>query len=108
MSYNDSGRPIYIAANPSNAGGALSPQSLRGNVAGLDLYVSRNFTGTGGDGLADYSMAVINPESYTWYESPRLQLRTNLIASGQVEVMYYGYGALAAKVGAGANWFNKN
>lgn len=108
MSYNDSGRPIYIAANPQNAGGALSPQSLRGNVAGLDLYVSRNFTGTGGDGLADYSMAVINPESYTWYESPRLQLRTNLIASGQVEVMYYGYGALAAKVGAGANWFNKN
>ncbi len=106
MSYNDAGRPIYIASNPQNAGGQVSPQSLRGNVAGLDLYVSRNFTGSGGVGTADYSMAVINPESYTWYESPRLQLRTNLIGSGQVEVMYYGYGALAAKVGAGANWFN--
>lgn len=106
MGYNDSGRPIYTASNPQNAGGAVSPQSLRGNVAGLDLYVSRNFTGSGGVGTADYSMAVVNPESYTWYESPRLQLRTNVIASGQVEVMYYGYGALATKVGAGANWFN--
>jgi HK97 family phage prohead protease len=41
MSYNDSGRPIYTASQPQNAGGAVSPQSLRGNVAGLDLYVSR-------------------------------------------------------------------
>jgi HK97 family phage major capsid protein len=106
MSYNDAGRPIYIASNPQNAGGAVSPQSLRGNVAGLDLYVSRSVTGTGGTGLGDYSMVVLNPESFTWYESARLQLRTNLIGSGQVEVMYYGYGALAAKVGAGANWFN--
>ncbi len=37
MSYNDAGRPIYIAANPQNNAGALSPTSLRGNVAGLDL-----------------------------------------------------------------------
>jgi HK97 family phage prohead protease len=27
MSYNDSGRPIYNAANPQNAGGAVSPQT---------------------------------------------------------------------------------
>ena len=106
MSYNDAGRPIYIASNPQNAGGSVSPQSLRGNVAGLDLYVSRSMNGTGNTGLGDYSMVVLNPESFTWYESSRLQLRTNLIGSGQVEVMYYGYGALAAKVGAGANWFN--
>jgi hypothetical protein len=32
---------IYTASQPQNAGGAVSPQSLRGNVAGLDLYVSR-------------------------------------------------------------------
>ena len=100
MGLNDAGRPIYTASNPQNAGGALSPQSLRGNVAGLDLYVSRNLTGVGDD-----SMFVINPESYTWYESPRLQLRTNVIASGQVEVLYYGYGAVATKVGAGAYKF---
>ena len=108
MSYNDAGRPIYNAANPQNAGGAVSPQSLRGTVAGLDLYVSRNFTGSGNDGTADYSMAVINPESYTWYESPRFQLRTNVNSDGTIDLLYYGYGALATKVGAGANWFNKS
>lgn len=108
MSYNDSGRPIYNAAQPQNAGGVVSPQSLRGSVAGLDLYVSRNFTGSGNDGTADYSMAVINPESYTWYESPRFQLRTNVNSDGTVDLGYYGFGALATKVAAGANWFNKS
>ena len=108
MSYNDAGRPIYNAANPQNAGGAVSPQSLRGTVAGLDLYVSRNVNGSGGDGTADYSMAVINPESYTWYESPRFQLRTNVNSDGTVDLGYYGFGALATKVAAGANWFNKS
>jgi len=106
MGYNDSGRPIYTASQPSNAGGAVSPQSLRGTVAGLDLYVSRNFTGSGGVGTADYSMAVVNPDAYTWYESPRLSLRTNVINTGQIDVNYYGYGALATKIAAGANWFN--
>lgn len=105
MGYNEAGRPIYTASQPMNAGGAVSPQSLRGNVAGLDLYVSRSLsalTYTTGDG----SMAVVNPESYTWYESPRLQLRTNVIASGQVEVLYYGYGACAVKVANGSCHFN--
>ena len=106
MGYNDQGRPIYTASQPSNAGGAVSPQSLRGSVAGLDLYVSRNFTGSGGVGTADYSMAVINPDAYTWYESPRLSLRTSVINTAQIDVNYYGYGALATKIAAGANWFN--
>jgi HK97 family phage major capsid protein len=108
MGYNDAGRPIYTASNPQNAGGAVSPQSLRGNVAGLDLYVSRSMTGTGGTGLGDYSMVVLNPDAYTWYESPRLSLRTNVINTGQIDVNYYGYGALANKIVAGANWFNKS
>ena len=107
MGYNDSGRPIYNASNPQNAGGAVGPQSLRGNVAGLDLYVSRSLsalTYTTGDG----SMFVINPESYTWYESPRLQLRSDVTATGQVSVAYYGYGALAVKIANGSVHFNKN
>ncbi len=107
MSYNDNGRPIYIASNPSNNGGVLSPDSLRGTVAGLDLRVSRYLTGAGGDNTADYSMVVVNPESYTWYESPRFQLRTNVNSDGTIDLLYYGFGALATKVGAGANWFNK-
>jgi hypothetical protein len=109
MGYAESnGRPIYTASNPQNAGGAVSPQSLRGNVAGLELYVSRSMAGTGSTGLGDYSMVVLNPDSYTWYESPRLSLRTNVINTGQIDVNYYGYGALATKIGAGANWFNKS
>jgi HK97 family phage prohead protease len=106
MSYNDGGRPIYIAANPQNAGGALSPASLRGNVAGLDLRVSRYMKGSGGVGTADYSMAVINPDAYTWYEGARQQLRTNINSDGTVDILLFGQGALATKLAAGANWFN--
>ena len=108
MSYNDNGRPIYIASQPQNAGGSLSPDSIRGTVAGLDLRVSRFITGAGGDNTADYSMVVINPEGYTWYESPRFQLRTNVNSDGTIDLLYYGYGALATKVGHAANWFNKS
>jgi len=102
MGLNDNGRPIYTAANPQNAGGAVSPQSLRGNVAGLDLYVSRN---VGTSTITDGSMYVINPDAYTWYESPRLSLRTNVIGSGQIDVNYYGYGAIATKIAAGSYKF---
>ena len=108
MSYNDAGRPIYIAANPQNAGGAISPDSVRGTVAGLSLYVDRLNTGTGNTGLGDYSMVAINPDAYQWFESPRFQLRTNVNSDGTIDLLYYGYGALATKVGAGANWFNKS
>jgi HK97 family phage prohead protease/HK97 family phage major capsid protein len=105
MGYNDNGRPIYTASNPMNAGGAVSPASLRGNVAGLDMYVSRSLDAytTG-----DQSMIIVNPDSFTWYESPRLSLRTNVINTGQIDVNYYGYGALAVKVAGGGVWFNKN
>ena len=106
MSYADNGRPIYIAANPQNAGGVLSPTSLRGSVAGLDLRVSRYMKGTGGVGTADYSMAVINPDAYTWYEGARQQLRTNVNSDGTVDILLFGQGALATKLAAGANWFN--
>jgi hypothetical protein len=47
-------------------------------------------------------MIIVNPDAYTWYESPRLSLQTNLISTGQVEVGYYGYGAIATKLAAGA------
>ena len=105
MGYNDGGRPIYNASQPQNAGGNVVPTSLRGNVAGLDLYVSRSLDGytTG-----DQSMIVVNPDAFTWYESPRLTLRSDITATGQVSVAYYGYGALAVKLAGGAVWFNKN
>jgi HK97 family phage prohead protease len=94
-------RPLFIAAQPQNAAGSVS-QSLRGSLLGLDLYVDYTITGEG-----DNSILVVNRDSYTWYESPRLQLRADKVGTGQVEVGYYGYGAIATKAGAGAFRFNK-
>lgn len=107
MGYNVDGRPIYSATQPMNAGGTVSSQSLRGSVLGFDLRVSRYLTGSGGDKTADYSMAVINPAAYTWYEDSRQQLRTNINSDGTVDILLFGQGALATKLAAGANWFNK-
>ena len=102
MTLNDSGRPIYTAQQPQNAGGAVSVSSLRGNVAGLDLYVDY---ANGGDG--DGTLLVVNPECFTWYESPSLRLTANVISEGRIEIMYYGYGALATLAAGGAFKNNK-
>ena len=104
MTLNDSGRPIYNAQVPQNAGGVVAPTSVRGNVAGLDLYVTAN---TASLTDTDGSMLIVNPASYTFYESPTFQLRADVIASGEVYVSLYGYGAIATKVGAGAFKINK-
>jgi len=104
MTLNDSGRPIYNAQLPSNAGGVVRPDSIRGNVAGLDLFVTAN-TAAGTD--TDGSILIVNPSAYTWYESPTYRLRADVIASGQISVMVYGYGAIATKIGAGAFKNNK-
>jgi hypothetical protein len=84
-----------------NAMGAVSPASLRGQILGLDLYVDYTFSGA-----SDNSIFIVNRDSYTWYESPRLQLRADKVGTGKVEVGYYGYGAVATKIDAGAFAFN--
>lgn len=104
MTLNDSGRPIYNASQPQNAGGVVRPDSIRGNVAGLDLFVTAN-TAQGTD--TDGSILIVDPEAYTWYESPSLKLQTNLISTGQIQVMYYGYGATAVKIAGGSFHNNK-
>jgi HK97 family phage major capsid protein len=86
--------------NPQNASGNLTPTNVRGNIGGLNLRVSRALTDS--SGLGDNTMIVINPQSYTWYESTKYRLETNLISTGQIQVAYYGYGAIATKVGAGS------
>jgi HK97 family phage prohead protease len=93
-------RPLFIASQPQNAAGSVS-QSLRGSLLGLDLYVDYSLTG-----VADGSILVVNRDSYTWFESPRLQLRADKVGTGKVEVGYYGYGAIATKAAAGAFKFN--
>jgi hypothetical protein len=97
MSFNVDGRPIYNAIAPQNAAGNAQPRSLRGSVNGLDLWVDTALSGTGDD-----SMYVINRDAYTWYESPRLELRTNIISDGSIGILMYGYGATATKIGYGA------
>jgi len=93
-----SNRPLYVQTiNPQNASANLTPTGVRGNVHGLNLYVSRSLSGTG-----DGTMVVIDPQSYTWYESPTFTLESNKISTGQIEVSYNGFGAIATKVAAGA------
>jgi HK97 family phage major capsid protein len=103
MQLNDSGRPIYTAQQPMNAGGVARPDSLRGNVAGLDLYVDPSLAATDADG----TILIVNPDAYTWYEGNTYRLRADVIASGQITLGYYGYGALATKIAAGAFKNNK-
>jgi len=104
MNLVDNGRPIYqnLIGN-SNQGGNLTGQSAGGNLLGLNLRVSRNLATAAP--TADNSLILVNPDSYTWYESARTRLQTNVALNGQIEVSYYGYGACATKVGAGAYRF---
>jgi HK97 family phage major capsid protein len=104
MTLNDNGRPIYTASNPMNAGGVATPTALQGNVAGLNLYVTPN-TASGTD--TDGSIIIVNPDAYTWYESPNYRLRAESTANGSVTIGYYGFGAIATKVAAGAFKNNK-
>ena len=98
---DSSNRPIFQQTiNPQNAGGTLTATAIRGNLLGLNLRVSTALTD--GSGIGDNTLIVVNPTAYTWYESPRLQLSTNVINTGQVNVAYYGYGAVATKLGAGS------
>ena len=104
MTLNDAGRPIYsTVTNPMNQAGSATPTSLRGTVAGLDLYVDPSLAATDVDG----SILIVNPDAFTWYEGPTFRLRADVIASGQITVGYYGYGALATKIAAGAFHNNK-
>jgi phage head maturation protease len=103
MALNDNGRPIYVASQPQNAGGALRPDSLRGNVAGLDLYA--DFSAP--QGTDDGSLLIVNPDSYTWYESSNFQLRSESTADGSITVGLYSFGATAIKLAGGAFRNNK-
>jgi phage head maturation protease len=103
MSLNENGRPIYIASQPSNAGGALAPTSLRGNVAGLDLFA--DFAAPAGSD--DGSLIIVNPDAYTWYEGSQFSLRAESSADGSINVGVYSFGAVAIKLAAGAFRNNK-
>jgi HK97 family phage prohead protease len=98
---NDSNkRPLFnVAGNPQNNLGVAEPGSPVGSILGLPIYVDP-YQGTTGDD----TVVVLNGEAFTWYESAApLQLRTNIVGTGQVEVGYYGYGS-AVTLSAGGSF----
>jgi len=105
MGYTDDNkRPLYAAAQPQNASGAVSVGSNVGNVLGTDLIVDHNITTAG---VIDDSMFLVAPGSvYTW-ESPTTELRVNLLGTGQIQIALYGYLAIyVGKSGKGVRRFN--
>jgi HK97 family phage prohead protease len=89
------GRPIYNAIQPMNAAGQVAPSSIRGNVLGLDLFVSKNFAQTTFD---DESAVILAPEAFTVYRSPQAFMSVNVVSNLQVQVAIYGFMATIAKM----------
>jgi HK97 family phage prohead protease len=98
------GRPIYNAIQPMNAAGQVAPSSIRGNVLGLDLFVSKNFAATTFD---DGSAAILAPEAFTVYRSPQAFMSVNVVSNLQVQVAIYGFMATIAKMPYGIIKFAK-
>jgi HK97 family phage major capsid protein len=96
------GRPIYNAYNPQNNGGVAGPQSLRGNVLGLDLYVDPNAVAT----TIDESAFIVTPSAVAIYESPILRMSTNVVTTGEIETALYGYLAVGVLTAGGVRRFN--
>ena len=104
MSASDTtGRPIYSASQPMNAGGLTQPGSIRGNVLGLDLYVDKNFAATT---TVDDSAIILAPEAFTVYQSPQAYMSVNVVSNLQVQVAIYGYMATIAKMPKGIIRYN--
>lgn len=99
------GRPIYSASQPMNAGGLTQPGSIRGNVLGLDLYVDKNFTATT---TIDDSAVILAPEAFTVYRSATNYMSVNVVSNLQVQIAIYGYMATIAKMPKGIVKFNLN
>ena len=85
------GRPIFAAAAPMNANGLISQGSTAGTVAGLSLIVDPNYTGN--DAGAKYAL-VYPSNAMRFHESSQIQLRTAVVANGQLDIGLYGYCAV--------------
>jgi HK97 family phage prohead protease len=96
------GRPIFTASQPMNAGGVSTPTSIKGNVLGLDLFVDKNVTA----GLIDESAFIIAPETAMWFETPEAFFSVNVVSNMAVQTAIYGYGAGKVLIPAGVRRFN--
>jgi HK97 family phage prohead protease len=86
-----SGRPLFAAAVPQNANGLISQGSTAGTVAGLSLVVDANYTGD--DANAKHAL-VYPSNAMRFHESSQIQLRTAVVANGQLDIGLYGYVAV--------------
>jgi HK97 family phage prohead protease len=81
---DDNKRPLFAAAAPQNAAGLISQGSTNGTVSGLSLVVDPNYTGD--------KFALVYPDTaMRFHESAQIQLRSNIVANGQLEIGLYGY-----------------
>jgi HK97 family phage prohead protease len=88
---DNTGRPLYAAAAPMNANGLISQGSTNGTVAGLNLVVDPNYTG----GTSNIKVGLVYPTmAMRFHESGTLQIRTNVVSNGQLEIGIYGYVAV--------------
>ena len=88
---DNTGRPLYAAAAPQNANGLITQGSTNGTVAGLNLVVDPNYTG----GTSNIKVGLVYPTmAMRFHESGTLQIRTNVVANGQLEIGIYGYVAV--------------
>jgi HK97 family phage prohead protease/HK97 family phage major capsid protein len=99
---DSTGRPIYNAAQPMNAGGLSTPTSIRGNVLGLDLYVDHQMVAT----TIDDSAFIVAPEAMTVYRSPQAYMSVNVVSNLQIQVAIYGFMATIVKMPKGLVRYN--
>ena len=86
---DDNKRPLFAAAAPQNAGGLVTQGSTNGTVAGLRLVVDPSYTGTTADST---KIALVYPRTaMRFHESGTIQLRSNVVSNGQLEIGLYGY-----------------
>lgn len=99
---DNSDRPVFNAVSPSNAGGSVGVGAPRGNVFGLDFSVDHNISTVG---LIDDSAFLVAPEAVGIWQSPQVQLRTNVLSNGSVDVALYGYMAVKVLKSGGVRRF---
>jgi hypothetical protein len=84
-------RPLFAAAASQNAAGLVTQGSTNGTVAGLDLVVDPNYAG----GTTGNKVALVYPSNaMRFHESGTLQVRSNIVANGQLEIGISGFVAV--------------
>ncbi len=101
-SLDTTGRPLFNAAQPNNSNGAVDPQTLRGNFLSLPLWVDAEMVATTIDDCA----FITTPSAIAIYESPVLEMSVNVVATGEINTMLFGFAAAKTLISTGLQRFN--